>query len=307
MKNDNQKILLFILGGLLLFTSVVAFIMGTGSSKTPKNEKKEEKEPLVTPILKKEISRLNDTNTMFAIEDALNNFYNELFNNKENAILLLDRSFVSTNQIKEENINEFINATNESVKFYPELVYYNAESNMTYYFVKGYTIDSTVEGENLKYTDNLYYLLKVDMENNYSITPLKDVENLEEYAKDYYLKKIYIDNSSTFKINEISDVNKLQTYITNFKELMYLDNNKAYNILNDNAKLKYNNINVFINDRDYIRERLFDKFDSVNVNESGDMNVYTVQNRNGDTIIITEMYPNDYKIDFNFLEVTEQY
>ncbi len=304
MKYDNQKILLLILVGLLVFSTIVAFIMGTSSNKTPTKEKEEEKEPIVTPTLKKEIVRLDDTDKIFAIQDVITNFYIELSNSKENAILLLDKNFKSKYSIDENNINNYINQTSENVNFIVEGVYYNKDSNMTYYFIKGYTIDKTTE-EKLNYTNNLYYLLKVDMENNYTIMPLKNIENLEEYAKDYYLNRIYIDNETSFVIKEISDVNKLNSYINNYKNLMYIDSNKAYNMLNDLTKSKYPDLNSFMNDRDNIASRLFDKFDTIDVKEENNMIIYNIKNNNNDSIIITEEYPNDYKIDFNFFEITE--
>ena len=298
MKKDNQKILLFIIAGLLLFISIIAFIIGTDSNKTT-NKKEEEKEPVITPTLNKEIVRVNDIDIIFAIQDTITNFYIEMFNNKESAILLLDKNFISKNGIDENNINNFINQTTENVKFIVDEGYYNKDSNMTYYFIKGYTID------NINEQDNLYYLLKVDMENNYAIMPLKDIENLEEYAKDYNLSRLYIDNETSFVTKEISDVNKLNNYIENFKNIMYIDSNRAYNMLNDTTKSKYIDLNTFINDRDNIASRLFDKFDNIDVNEENNMIIYNIKNNNNDSIIITEEYPNDYKIDFNFFEITE--
>ena len=154
---------------------------------------------------------------------------------------------------------------------------------------------------------NTAYLLKVDMENNYTIMPLKDIENLEEYAKDYNLNRLYIDNDTSFVTKKISDIDKLNSYIDNFKNLMFLDSNKAYNMLNDTTKIKYADLKSFMNNRDNIMSRLFDKFDNIDVTEENNMIIYNIKNNNNDSIVITEEYPNDYKIDFNFLEVTEQY
>ena len=293
--------LIIIIGGLLLLTSIIAFIMGANSNKEPKQETPKEEEPITTPILNKEISRLNDSNKFFAIQDAVNNFYTELFTNKEEALLLVDKNYVSKNNIDINNINEFFKINNENVNFIGEEIYYNIDSNMTYYFIKGYNTNI----DELKYTDNIYYLLKVDMDNNYSNMPLDDVENLEEYANEYYLKNIYIDNTSIFKINDILDVNKIVTYISIFKNLMDLNISKAFNMINDETKKLYSTQLDFENDRTNITNKLFTKFKSINVEYQDNIIIYKVQNYNGDTIIITEMFPNDFKIDFNFLELSE--
>ena len=305
MKNDNQKMLIIIIGGLLLITSITAFVMGANSSKESKETKPKGKEPIVTSILKREIAKLNDSDTFFAVQEAINNFYVDFFNNKEDAILLLDKSFVSKNKIDINNINNFIKETNENVNFQAQDIYYNPDSNMTYYFINGYTISSNIEGKELKYTPNLYYLLKVDMENNYSIIPLLDVENFEEYVNKYYLDRIYIDNTTNFKVEKINEVNKMVNYINNFKNLMNLDVNKAYNMLNDSTKSKYANLKEFENSRVIIAEKLFTKFASINIQRENDIINYNLTGNNQDTIIITEMYPNDYKIDFNFLDLSE--
>ncbi len=305
MKNDNQKMLIIIIGGLLLITSITAFVMGANSSKESKEAKPKEKEPIVTSILKREIAKLNDSDTFFAVQETINNFYVDFFNNKEDAILLLDKSFVSKNKIDINNINNFIKETNENVNFQAQDIYYNPDSNMTYYFINGYTISSNIEGKELKYTPNLYYLLKVDMENNYSIIPLLDVENFEEYVNKYYLDRIYIDNTTNFKVEKINEVNKMVNYINNFKNLMNLDVNKAYNMLNDSTKSKYANLKEFENSRAIIAEKLFTKFASINIQRENDIINYNLTGNNPDTIIITEMYPNDYKIDFNFLDLSE--
>ena len=276
MKNDNQKMLIIIIGGLLLITSITAFVMGANSSKESKEAKPKEKEPIVTSILKREIAKLNDSDTFFAVQEAINNFYVDFFNNKEDAILLLDKSFVSKNKIDINNINNFIKETNENVNFQAQDIYYNPDSNMTYYFINGYTISSNIEGKELKYTPNLYYLLKVDMENNYSIIPLLDVENFEEYVNKYYLDRIYIDNTTNFKVEKINEVNKMVNYINNFKNLMNLDVNKAYNMLNDSTKSKYANLKEFENSRVIIAEKLFTKFASINIQRENDIINYNL-------------------------------
>ena len=292
MKNESQKKLVIIIGVLLILTTIFAFVMGTDSNSP--EEKKTEEPTILTPILKTETARLNDQDIFFTIQDIMNNFYTELYDNPANTLALLDKSFITVNKLDENNIYEHFDKPNGLVEFNLEEVYYNPDSNMTYYFIKGYTIDE------IKSTNNLYYLIKVDMENNYSITPLKDIENLEEYIKNYHFNKVYLDNKTDFKIKEIDDIDKLISYINNFKKLMYLDIDKAYNMLNDATKSIYNDINVFTNDKDNIAEKLFVKFRSVNVQEENNLVIYTIKENNENSIIITEQNPNNYKIDFNF-------
>ena len=84
-------------------------------------------------------------------------------------------------------------------------------------------------------------------------------------------------------------------------DLMFYDVNKAYNMLDDQTKEKYPDLNSFINNREVIADNLFTSFWYTNDNEDSDVFIYKVQNRGGDTITITEYYPNDFKIGFEFL------
>ena len=166
--------------------------------------------------------------------------------------------------------------------------------------MKGYIVGDSFIKEDT-YDDNIYFLVIVDMDNNYSIMPLSDINNIEEYAKNYDIKETYIDNNTLFTETNLEEQDKIINYINNYSDLMFLDVDKAYNMLDDNTKEIYLNKNIFADNITNIYEKLFTSFYATSSKENTDNIVYKVQNHDGDTITITEYYPNDYKIGFNFV------
>ena len=303
MAKNNKKIIIIIIVIILIITSLLAVIisMNINDDETPNNNVHN------TPVLNKEISRLNDSDEYFAAQNTINYFYDiREQNNSKELLTLLNEDYVISNGITEANILEYVTLENENVNFYAEEIYYNAKSNITYYFLKGYIIGDSFIKEDT-YNDNIYFLVIVDMDKNYSIMPLKNINNIEEYAKSYDIKETYINNNTLFAETKLKEQDKVINYINNFSDLMFLDLNKAYNMLDNDTKKLYANVNSFGNDRGNIYNRLFTTFYATSTKENDDNIVYKVQNKNGDTITITEYYPNDYKIGFKFLNLSDQY
>ena len=305
MTKNNQKFVIVLILILLILTSIIAIFVSLNikddndDSNTPNSHI-----PSSEPIINKEISRLKDTDEYFAVQSAINSFYDKVSANEKSEIVsLLDSNYVIENNITNDNVFEKMNLSTSFINFIVEEIYYNDNSNITYYFVKGYENEYLMgEDEYVKYNKNLFYLLVVDTNKHYVIKPLNNVNNLEEFANNYDINVVTINNDSKFKKREITEEKKVTSYITNYTNLIYSDSDKAYKMLDDNTKKNYLNLDSFINDIDNISDRLFIKIWSINTQENEDNIVYKVQNHNGDTITITEYYPNDYKIGFNFIE-----
>ena len=299
MAKNNQKLIIIVIVVLLIMTSLLAVFISlniedndNGNSGNNNSSK---------PIINKEISRLNDTDEYFAAQNTINYFYDvREQNNAKELLTLLNEEYVNSNEITEANILDYIVLENDNINFHASEIYYNAESNITYYFMKGYIVGDSFIKEDT-YDDNIYFLVIVDMDNNYSIMPLSDINNIEEYAKSYDIKETYIDNNTLFTETNLEEQDKIINYINNYSDLMFLDVDKAYNMLDDNTKEIYLNKNIFADNITNIYEKLFTSFYATSSKENTDNIVYKVQNHDGDTITITEYYPNDYKIGFNFV------
>ena len=285
MAKNNQKLIIIVIVVLLIMTSLLAVFISlniedndNGNSGNNNSSK---------PIINKEISRLNDTDEYFAAQNTINYFYDvREQNNAKELLTLLNEEYVNSNEITEANILDYIVLENDNINFHAsEICYIVGDS-----FIKEDTYD-----------DNIYFLVIVDMDNNYSIMPLSDINNIEEYAKNYDIKETYIDNNTLFTETNLEEQDKIINYINNYSDLMFLDVDKAYNMLDDNTKEIYLNKNIFADNITNIYEKLFTSFYATSSKENTDNIVYKVQNHDGDTITITEYYPNDYKIGFNFV------
>ena len=304
MTKNNQKIIIILIVVLLMFTSIMAVVISLNTHDDDLNNENSANNNSTNSIrINKEISRLKNYDEYYAINNVINNLYMvELEKDSENIINLLLDDYIINNSITKDNVLDILNISENNVIFYPEEIYYNANSDITYYFIKGYTIEYPLIDGDLKYNDNINYLLIVDNYKNYAIMPLESLDNLEEYANGYDIKEIKIDKNNKFKIEETKETNKISNYITNYTNLMYLNVTKAYKMLDDKTQEKYSSLNSFIANRDSINDRIFTEFKAISTKEQEDYTVYKVQDRNNNTITITEYYPNDYKIGFSFVE-----
>ena len=299
MTKNNQKTIIILIIILLLFTSIMAVLISSNIKENNNDNKQNSNVPSNETTINEEISKLKNSKEYFAVQGTINNIFIKSKNPSE-LLTYFSQDYILENDLNEENILKFLKIENDSLNFYAEEIYYNANSSVTYYFTKGYTLDYPAEEDIVKYNNLVFYLLIVDNRNHYVLKPLENIDNLEEYAKSYDKKAITIENDSLFNISEITDDNKLITYISNFINLMYLDVDKAYEMLDLKTKEIYPNINSFVNNRDNINNGLFTKFWATSTKENEDNIVYKVQNHDGDTITITEYYPNDYSIGFKF-------
>ena len=294
MKN-NQKIILIFIIILLVFTSFLAiFISSNIKDKDVDNVNNSSNKPRIN----KQITRLDDFDELYAVQNSINTIFSNIENPSE-LLKYIDNDYIISNNLNENNILNFLDINMEYYSLTVEEIYYNDNSDITYYFVKGYVMQYSMLGDS-DYSKDKYYLLVVDQNNHYSLRPLDNITNLEEYAKNYALVETTINNNSIFRRNKIEDEAKIITYINNFSVSMFLDSEKAYNMLDDETKESYPNITSFNNDRENINNRLFTKFNATSIKENEDNSVYKVQGIRQSTITITEYYPNDYKIGFRF-------
>ncbi len=301
MTKNNQKFILIFIVILLVLTSVMAVFINM-NIKDNNNDDQNNNIPSNEPVINKEISRLNNDEEYFAVQKAINDVFG-LINNTNELLNYFDEDFINENNLNESNILNYLKVTQKNnLDFIVEEIYYNDNSNITYYFTKCYSMEYEVGEDKVSYSPNKYYLLIVDMNNHFVLKPLDNVDNLETYAKSYDIKEVAINNNTDFKKQETSDKNRIINYINNFVNLLYLDTSKAYDMLDDETKKQYTNLDSFINDIDNIYSKLFTNFKALNKEENADNIIYKAQNKDMETISITEYYPNDYKIGFKFLE-----
>ena len=96
----------------------------------------------------------------------------------------------------------------------------------------------------------------------------------------------------------ISEKNKLVLYINEFLNLLFLDSEKAFSMLDDNTKSKYLGYEDFYNQIDYIYEILSTNIFSYTTDDTYNYKVYKIQDNNQRNISISEYRTMNYKIGF---------
>lgn len=293
MDNKYRNKVLIIIGVIIGIISILAIILSffVKKDKTP-----DDKPPIDEPtlILKKDIERLNDEDTFFTIQNILNEYYELVTSNSSKLNNIVDPDYLKNNTLSSLNPNNF-----KVVNFTPEKIYYNPGSSITYYFITGSVEDLDMLLDESTFYKNINNLLIVDERTNkYVIRPISNNINIEDYAKNYNILEKEITSDYTFNKTTIKEENKLTLYLNNYKSLLISDPEKAYSILTDAAKGKYDDYNDFYSNIESIYERLSTKIFGISKKENGKQNIYNIIDDNQNNIIIYENNIMDYKIYF---------
>ena len=303
MKDGKSKILI-IIGGLLLIISILVIILSyiennnnNANNNTSNNGGNSIDNTL--PEMNLEIIKLKDESIFFSIQKILNNYYYNLATKNSSKLYnMLDNDYINENKITKKNILEKLNNNYEDVSFIAKEIYFNDKSQTTYYFVNGYVHNATMNEEEYSYEDNVNYLIIVDINSEYVIKPISKNINLYNYADSYNLLNIDLKNNVYYQKIEVSEKNKLITYVNEFLNLLFYDTERAYNMLNDETKLKYNNFLDFKNQIINIYNNISTNIFAYSKREKEDYIEYFIKDHKQRDIKIIEYNIMDYKIGY---------
>ena len=216
-----------------------------------------------------------------------------LSNNNKNEII------INTEIKRLSDTNEFfsvqknINKRNHDLLFHAEKIYYNLDNTLTYYFVSGYEISNF--GGNKIHNNNYLVIVK---NKKYTVKELGDNIDIEEFANNYDINNIEIDSTDIFDEDSISEKSKLNSYLSEFRNLLGYNLKKAYSRLGDKSLEKYVSYELFMNDVNNIFDiSSYVVFGYSKIVEN-DKTIYKIRDSKQRNIEIIEYYPNDYKINF---------
>lgn len=198
---------------------------------------------------RKTLSAVTDYSEFFTINYYVNDIYQKLDSSDYDGILdVLDPDYKTLNKVDKSNIKELI-TQNIEVAYITHNVYIKGKDNIVYYFIDGEEQYTDYMGDGAySIKDDVYYMIVLDEETkSYSIRPLK-VDNLFNYAQGFSLnnnKKVK--STEKFYNKPISDETISLTYLNYFKSLLIIYPEKAYNMLDDNSRSKYNGYEDFKN------------------------------------------------------------
>lgn len=296
MKFNNKKIIILI---TIILVYAIIFVVAIYFEDQFDSNTNNNTPSLETPeIINKRISLLTEEKEYFKIQNAINTYYEMLIGKDNNSLYkILEEEYVIENNITPNNVTNIINSNYEVVSFIAKEIYYNANSTVTYYFINGYVFNQTVMEDYYSYEGSVNYLL-IEKNGKYVIKPLTTDININNYAKNYEIKDININNN--FFVSEvlITEKTKLVTYITEFKNLLILDSLRAYDMLDDETKSKYINYEEFYNQRYDIYNKLATNIYGIAKEENNNSVEYNIKDINQATIKITEHRVMDYKIGY---------
>ncbi len=244
------------------------------------------------------INELNNDGLFFGIQDAINEYY-YLLSLKDNTNLykILDNDYKVANNITNSNASSIIKANYQSVTFTAQKIYYINYSNLVYCFVNGYVVNSAVNGGKIDYESSVNYILIINGD-EFVIVPLSNVSDILEYAKTYKLKNIEINSDYHVNQKNVGIEQKLTTYLNEFRDLLYVDINRAYKMLDSSMLQKYNTLQLFKNDLSNIYNQIPSNVFGYNEKNSTNENIYIIVDSNDNKITITEYDNNNFKINF---------
>jgi len=299
--DKNKKKVLIIIGIILAIISLLAIILGfilkdKDDTQNP-NPNLNPNPGNVTPIIKKEIKHLDDDKIFFSLQNLMNDYYS-LYSLQDSKLYdLLESDYKKNLSLTRNNLFQLLEEIEGNTSFTPYEIYYNPGSTITYYFIKGYLLNIPLVGD-ATYKKDLSFLVIVSSTNNYVIKPLEANLDLENYAKNYDIKDMEINNNSNFKLSSISTENKLVLYLNSFKNLLVYDNTKAYEMLSESLKEEYT-ASTFASEVSSIYNAISAKIFSYATKTINGKKVFNIIDSKQNSITIYEDSIMNFTIDFD--------
>lgn len=290
METHKKKVVIIIFI-ILLVISLIAVALGLilGKNEDDPNN--------ITNIkINDNIVSLTDPSIFFALQEVINNYYLSLTSKDASTVDLLDPDYIAMEGITSSNIFQIIKSDYEMTSYIPKNIYYNQDSNITYYFINGYLIDSPMmEGTSSIY-ENINYLVIKNKNNNYVLRPINNGSDITNILKNYPITYKNIKNNKKLDLHSISDEDKMTAYLNEFFNLMIVKPELAYNLLDNSCKEKYDGLEDFKQEILNIYNKYTTKIFALSKKSENNETVYYIKDDKQNDIVIYENRIMDYKI-----------
>lgn len=206
------------------------------------------------------LSSVDDYDIFFTINTIINEYYISQTTNDQTAVLnKLDSAYIKTHKITKSNVKNFMNQNYESISYFSKYMYVKGFNGIKYYFVNGETQSYDFADEILTEQTGINYLVTVDENNRtYSVTPIISSTNVFDYAQDYKMntKSIESNDDNKYSKDKMEDDKIVIYYITYYKNILYLNTEKAYSMLTQESKNKYVDYETFVKNLETIYNNL---------------------------------------------------
>ena len=298
---QKKKVIIIIIVLLIIFTVTVLLLVNNSdddNNETPGNNTNTNIDN--SSIEDVRINTLEDEDRFFTLQRIINNYYDIIRSNDAEILYnVLVENYIYNNNITVNNVLSILDNSYEDTSYIAKDIQYIEGENITYYIINGYLLNQIIVTEELQYNSDVNFMVIIK-NNTYAIYPLQDVD-INEFLERYDFKNDENINSANTYTNVFVVVeNKLTTYINEFLTLMFVDSQRAYNMLSDESKDLYGSLDNF-------NQRLYNIYQSISpvvfsyyVNELDDYVEYDIIDNNTNRITIYEYNTMNYSINIDF-------
>lgn len=298
--NDKKKMKIVIIIIIVLTVVTVGLVLLINGNNEEDNGNNEE---VVTSIDNPELRVLKySDNEFFTVQKIVNNYYEIIKNRDAQEIYnVLDKDYIINNAINESNVLNYYSNNYEDTSYIAKEIQYIEGENSKYYFVNGYLLNQIIVTEEIEYYEDVNYLVVADTKNYlYAIYPLEN-SKFTDFIDGYDFKNtVELNEDNKYTNLTVTENNKLTTYINEFLSLMFLDSQRAYDML-DSETQKY------FGSYDNFNSRLFETYERVSPvifsyseEENDGYTLYNVVDNNDNRIKIYEYNTMNYDLGFDF-------
>ena len=297
---QKKKVIIIIIVLLIIFTVTVLLLVNNSddNNETPGNNTNTNIDN--SSIEDVRINTLEDEDRFFTLQRIINNYYDIIRSNDAEILYnVLVENYIYNNNITVNNVLSILDNSYEDTSYIAKDIQYIEGENITYYIINGYLLNQIIVTEELQYNSDVNFMVIIK-NNTYAIYPLQDVD-INEFLERYDFKNDEnINFANTYTNVFVVVENKLTTYINEFLTLMFVDSQRAYNMLSDESKDLYGSLDNF-------NQRLYNIYQSISpvvfsyyVNELDDYVEYDIIDNNTNRITIYEYNTMNYSLNIDF-------
>ena len=218
----------------------------------------------------------------FTINTLINDYFQNIVDKEPGKVVnVIDLDYQKNHDVTDEQLYK-INGT--GITYISTSMYYKGINNQYFYFVEGNKQIYSDVMDTLFEEGNIRFMVKVDKDKRiYSITPLDISTSLYLYANTYKMDVFELNKNVDNELKYISktDEDIIKYYLNYYKELLYLNTEKAYTMLSDETKVIYPNLEVFTNNISDIYTSITTRLLGYEAKgEPGKRYYYTLNNKN---------------------------
>ena len=250
------------------------------------------------------VDALDKTNSVYYVTQENGEQIYDSNLQKQTLYSFLSSSYINSNSITENNIDHFINITNEKYRFYPIEI-----KKMNDNEVRTFKVAGMIQNLEYKNANREYFIVNVDYSNNtFSIQQLGEKEYYN-YNKQNDAEKSIKNNGNNVFYNSNIDVQKISVeYLNLYKFLTLADPQITYNMMSEEYRNK--RFGTLDNYKKYVKDN-YEDFVSIYANKYLSNNTdeaiqYVIQDQYENLYIFDVKSTMDYTIQLDTYTLDEE-